>query len=128
MANNKNKKYDLEERTAKFGEEIIELCKSIPKTIITESIIKQLIRSATSVGANYCEADCAESRKDFEHKLAISKKEAKETKHWLRMLAKTDKKFQSEARELWKEANELQLIFITIINKSKANNLKDRIK
>jgi four helix bundle protein len=127
MANNKNKKYDLEERTAKFGEEIIELCKSIPKTIITESIIKQLIRSATSIGANYCEADCAESRKDFEHKLAISKKEAKETKHWLRMLVKTDKKFQSEARELWKEANELQLIFIVIINKSKANNLKNRI-
>lgn len=121
MPNEQNKKYDLEERTAKFGENVIMLCKEIPKTIITEQIIRQLIKSATSIGANYCEADCAESRKDFEHKLAISKKE---TKHWLRMLAKVDKKFQTKARKLWKESNELQLIFIAIINKSKANGVK----
>lgn len=77
-----NKKiYDLEERTAKFGEVIIVFCRKVPKDEITKPLITQLIKSGTFVGANYCEADCAESRKDFEHKLSISKKEAKESKH-----------------------------------------------
>ncbi len=69
------------------------------------------------------ETDCAESRKDFEHKLGISKKEAKESKHWLRMIAKASavREIENEARLLWKESNELQRIFISIINKSKAN-------
>ncbi len=115
------KKYDLEERTAKFGEDIIDFSKKVPKDIITMPLIGQLIRAGTSVGSNYCEADCAESRKDFEHKLGISKKESKESKHWLRMITKAIPDSGSEARILWKEANELQLIFISIINKSKAN-------
>lgn len=118
------KVYDLEERTAKFGEEIIEFSKKIPKTVITTSIISQLVRSGTSVGANYCEADCAESRKDFEHKLGICKKEAKETKHWLRMIAKANNESRQDAKILWKESNELQLIFISIINKSRLNGIK----
>lgn len=118
------KVYDLEERTAKFGENIIELSKVIPKNTITLPIINQLIKSGTSVGANYCEADCAESRKDFEHKLSICKKEAKETKHWLRMLAKANPEIKDKAKVLWKESNELQLIFIAIINKSKTNKIK----
>ena len=89
MTNGKKPKiYDLEERTAKFGEDIIEFCKKIPKTVINIPIISQLVRAGTSVGSNYCEADCAESRKDFEHKLGICKKESKESKHWLRMVAK----------------------------------------
>lgn len=116
-----NKKYDLEERTAKFGEDIIEFAKKISKNVITVPIIGQLIKSGTSVGSNYCEADCAESRKDFEHKLGISKKEAKETKHHLRMIAKAEPEIKDEARKLWQEANELQLIFISIINKSRMN-------
>jgi four helix bundle protein len=82
---------------------------------------RSVIRSGTSVGANYCEADCAESRKDFEHKLGICKKEAKETKHWLRMMSKAEPSFIKDAKILWKEANELQLIFISIIKKSKIN-------
>ncbi|HAI74133.1 TPA: four helix bundle protein [Candidatus Moranbacteria bacterium] len=125
MTNDK-KIYDLEERTAKFGEGIIEFCKKSPKTVITTPIISQLVRSGTSVGANYCEADCAESRKDFEHKLGISKKEAKESKHWLRMIAKAVAELREEAKILWKEANELQLIFISIINKSRANSIKKK--
>lgn len=76
-----NKKFDLEERTGKFGENIIEFAKKIPKNPITLPLITQLIKAGTSVGANYCEADCAESKKDFEHKLGICKKESKETKH-----------------------------------------------
>jgi four helix bundle protein len=120
---NTQKIYDLEERTAKFGENIIDFCKKVPKNIITIPLIGQLMKSGTSVGSNYCEADCAESRKDFEHKLGICKKEAKETKHWLRMIAKAEKELSTEAKILWKESNELQLIFIAIINKSKANGI-----
>lgn len=114
--------YNLEERTAKFGENIIEFAKKIPKNIITNSIIDQLVRSGTSVGANYCEADCAETKKDFEHKMGISKKESKESKHWLRMSAKAAPEIKDEARRLWKEANELNLIFISIVKKSKSNS------
>lgn len=122
---NTQKIYDLEERTARFGENIIDFCKKIPKNIITIPLVGQLIRSGTSIGSNYCEADCAESRKDFEHKLGICKKESKETKHWLRMIAKAENQLSTEAKILWKESNELQLIFISIINKSKANgNIK----
>lgn len=116
-----NKKYDLEERTAKFGEDIIEFAKKTPKNVITIPLIGQIVNSGTSVGSNYCEADCAESRKDFEHKLGICKKEAKETKHHLRMIAKAVPELKSEARKLWQEANELQLIFISIVKKSRAN-------
>lgn len=122
MSNDKKKKiYDLEERTAKFGEDIIEFAKKVPKNVITIPLIDQLIRAGTSVGGNYCEADCAESRKDFEHKLGICKKEAKESKHWLRMIAKAVSELKDEAKRLWKEANELQLIFISIIKKSRLN-------
>lgn len=114
-------KYDLEERTAKFGECTIEFAKKINKNPITIVLIKQLTRSGTSIGANYCEADCAESRKDFEHKLGICKKESKETKHWLRMMIKASPKTEAEAKKLWQEAHELQLIFISIIKKSRSN-------
>lgn len=117
----KDRIYDLEERTAKFGEDIIEFAKKNPKNVITIPLIEQLIKAGTSVGSNYCEADCAESRKDFEHKLGISKKEAKESKHWLRMIAKATPELKDEARKLWKESNELQRIFISIIKKSKSN-------
>lgn len=88
---------------------------------MTIPIIKQLIRSGTSIGANYFEADCAESRKDFIHKLSICKKEAKETKYWLRMIARANPEINHKAKILWKEAHELQLIFISIINKTKAS-------
>lgn len=109
------KKYDLEERTAKFGEEIIDFVKSLDLAYHLKSICSQLVRSSTSVGANYCEADCAESRKDFRHKISLCKKEAKESKHWLRMLAKACPQSKIHAQKLWREANELQLIFITIV-------------
>lgn len=113
--------YDLEERTAKFGIEVINLAKSVPQNSITSPIVNQLIRSATSVGANYCEADDAESAKDFIHKLGICKKEAHETKHWLRMLAIAHPAGKELSRKLWQEAKELHLIFNSIINKTKSN-------
>ena len=92
--------YDLEERTARFGEEIIEFCQKMPKNMITMPLINQLIRSGTSIGSNYCEADCAESKKDFEHKLGICKKEAKESKHWLRMMLKAVPELAERANQL----------------------------
>ena len=120
MSNAKKTKYDLEERTAKFGENIIQFAKNIPDSTITKPLISQLIRAGTSVGSNYCEADCAESRKDFEHKLGICKKESRETKHWLRMIVMAAAQLKDGARPLWQEANELNLIFATIVKKSKA--------
>ena len=120
MSNNKMpKKYDLEERTAKFGEEIIVLCKKLPRNDITYRIIPQLVGAGTGVGSNYCEADCAESNKDFVHKMAIANKEAKESKHFLRMVSMACPEYSSEARILWKEGHELNLIFTTIIKKAK---------
>lgn len=114
-----NVKFDLEERTAKFGESVIDFTKKVPVNEITRPIISQLVRAGTSVGANYNEADCAESKKDFEHKMSLSKKEAKEAKHWLRMIARAVPTLKDEAKKLWQEANELNLIFSAIINKSK---------
>lgn len=113
----KNKKYDLEERTAKFGEAIIEFAKSLPQNIINNELIPQLVDSGTSIGANYMEADGAESKKDFRHKISICKKESKETKHWLRMIAKANPSRKRESRKLWQEAQELTLIFSSIIKK-----------
>ena len=114
-----NKKFDLEERTAKFGESIIILCKKIPKDEITRPLITQLVKATTSVGANYCEADDAESKKDFKHKIGICKKEARESKHFLRMFAKACPELTDEIRILWQEARELHLIFNTIYKKVK---------
>jgi four helix bundle protein len=110
----KKKKYDLEERCAKFGEDIIKFAKKIPVNPVTQRIISQLVGSGTSTGANYCEADDAESNKDFKHKIGISKKEARETKHWLRMIAVAVPELKEEARILWQEAKELHLIFNAI--------------
>jgi four helix bundle protein len=117
-------KYDLEERTAKFGENIISLCKKVPRSPINDPLILQLVKAGTSVGANYCEADCAETRKDFEHKLGICKKESKESKYFLRMLVQAVPKLTEEARIYWKEANELNLIFTAIVKKSRLNDTK----
>ena len=73
MNSEKMENWDLEERTAKFGEDIIRFCKKIPKNPITVPLINQLVRAGTSVGANYAEADDAESKKDFKHKIGIVK-------------------------------------------------------
>ncbi len=112
----KSKKiYDLEERTALFGENIILFCKSIKQDNINRSLLNQIVRSGTSIGVNYCEADGAESGKDFRHKIAICKKETKETKHWLRMTTKTNPEKTKECRILWQEVQELTLIFSSIL-------------
>ena len=108
-------KYDLEERTAQFGEEVIDLLKKLPKNAINKRLIEQCVGSAGSIGANYCEANESESKRDFIHKVSICKKETKETKHWLRLLARANPKFKKELRKLWQEAQELLLIFSKIL-------------
>ncbi len=113
--------FDLEERTAVFGEDIIKLCKKVPRGPLTNRLIDQLVGCGTSVGANYCEADDAESGKDFRHKIGICKKETREAKHFSRMLAIAVPELTAEARRLWQEAKELNLIF----NKIYRNVRKD---
>ena len=110
--------FDLEERTAKFGEAAVRFAKGVRSTVVTNPIIAQLVRSATSIGANYCEANDSESKKDFRHKIALCRKESRETKHWLRMLVAAVPELAPEARKLWVEAKELNLIFSSIIRQA----------
>ena len=110
--------YDLEERTAVFGESIIEFCRGVGQDIITKPIINQLVRSGTSIGANYMKANGASSKKDFRNKVFICKKESQESKHWLRMLASALPEMAAEFRKLWQEAQEFTLIFQKIAKSS----------
>ena len=109
-------RYDLEERTARFGERIIDFVKTLKEGSVNSPLIKQIVRSSTSIGANYCEANNSSSKKDFRNKIFICKKEASETKHWLRMIAKANQAKKDECKLLWKEANELTMIFSKIVS------------
>ena len=106
--------YDLEERTARFGEAIIDFAKTIPQNPVTNRIITQLVGAGTSVGANYVEADDAVSKKDCLKSIGTCRKEARETKHFLRMSACAVPELKPQARKLWMEASELHLIFSRI--------------
>ena len=110
--------FDLEERTAQFGEAVIHFARAIAKNPVTTPLISQLVRAGTSVGANYCEADDAVSKKDFKNKIGTCRKEARETKLWLRMIAAAEPGLKTQARKLWQEAKELHLIFAAIWRKS----------
>src|SRR3989344_3374343 len=105
MTQNSNK-YDLEERTAKFGETVIKFCRTLKQDAISRPIISQLVRSATSVGANYMEANGASSKRDFTNKIFLCKKESQETKHWLRMLTTCFPEEKEQIQQLWREAQE----------------------
>src|SRR3989344_4382364 len=111
---NQNPKYDLEERTASFGENTIKFCRKIPRSPINDPLINQLVKCGTSVGANYSEANDAESKVDFRHKIGICKKESREAKHFIRMVVVAVPDLSDEARILWQEAKELNLIFNSI--------------
>jgi four helix bundle protein len=124
-SDNEKHPFDLEERTARFGETIIKFAKSLPRGPGNDRIIGQLVGAGTSVGANYCEADEAVSKKEFTHKIGTCRKEAKETKFFLRMAASAEPNLQDEARLLWKEANELHLIFCTIFKKCRKDTGPD---
>ncbi|MDD4333100.1 MAG: four helix bundle protein [Patescibacteria group bacterium] len=106
--------YNLEERTARFSEEIIAFSRLLRKDLINNPLISQLIRSATSIGANYMEANGASSKKDFKNKIYICKKESRETKYWIQLIAKNNPEVVEKCRILWQEAQELTLIFSKI--------------
>lgn len=103
-------RYDLLERTARFGEAVIRFVKKVPRGAENNRLIDQLVGAATSIGANYCEADDAVSGKDFKNKIGICRKESKETMFFLRMIAASEESLKDEARTLWREAKELNLI------------------
>jgi len=105
------REFDLEERTGRFGEAVICFAKRIPINLVTTPLIPQLVRSAVSVGANYLEADDADSKKDFRYRIGVARREARETKHHLRMVVAAEPQLREDARALWQEAKELNLIF-----------------
>ena len=103
--------YDLEDRTKLFSKEIIRYLRQLKQDNLNRSLISQLIRSATSVGANYCEANAASSKKDFRNKIYLCRKEIQETKYWIEMIAEASPGNRRPLRQLWQEAHELTLIF-----------------
>jgi four helix bundle protein len=109
--------FDLEERTALFGENIVKFSKRIPRDPTNNRLIDQLVGCATSVGANYCEANEGVSKKDFRNSIARCKKEVKETKLFLRLIAASEPSLADQARVLYREATELQRILATMYRK-----------
>jgi four helix bundle protein len=115
-----SKQYDLEERTYQFAKKVALFCKKLPRTISNIEYVKQVIRASGSVGANYIEANEAFSKKDFKMRIKVSRKEAKESIYWLRLIIETnEQKFEQEGRVLLGEATELKKIFSSIVEKSK---------
>ena len=120
MAKTQNpKKYDLEDRTFKFAKEVIKFSKLIPQNIPNIEIIKQVVRSSGSVGANYIEANESLGRKDFVMRIKICRKESKETIYWLRLLETKNNEDEDKRQSLVQEANELMKIFGAIYEKTK---------
>ncbi|MBU1289717.1 four helix bundle protein [Patescibacteria group bacterium] len=118
-------KYDLEDRTKNFSKNIIILLREIRKDEINRNLISQLIRSATSIGANYCEANNASSNKDFKNKIFICRKEIQETKYWIEIMAQSNPEEKDKLRKLWLEAHEFALIFNKISSTMKQNQKAD---
>jgi len=123
MTNNKTQnskhKFDLEDRTLKFGKRIIRLCRALPRDAVNRRLSDQLLRAGTSVGANYREANETETKRDFRHKIGISRKEAKETNYWLKLVIEANPQFEGEIQPLLGESIELVKIFASIVEKSR---------
>src|SRR5437016_5949915 len=109
--------FDLEERTAKFGEAIVRFSKKIPRDPTNNRLTDQLVGCGSSVGANYREANESFSKKDFWFSISRCVKEAKETKYFLRLIAASEAPLVEEARELYREGHELHMIFASIFRK-----------
>jgi four helix bundle protein len=115
----KPKQYDLEERTLRFAKDVIEFVGILPKTIANIEIMKQIIRSSGSVGANYIEANEALSKKDFTIRVKVCRKEAKESRYWLRLIKVKGEDAEKRRQSLISEATELMKIFGSIVEKVK---------
>lgn len=112
-----SKHYDLEDRTLKFAKSIIILCKKLPRDAVNFNLINQIIRSASSIGANYREGNDALGNKDFAFRIRISRKEAKETIFWLELITEANPELKSEIDILKQECTELKNILSSIIQK-----------
>ena len=113
----KEKNYDLENRTLVFSKELTKILRSCARGVVDDVVIRQLARSGTSIGANYCEANGAVSPADFKHKISLCKKEAKETVYWISILKSFE--LDVDLDHLENEANQLAAIFTTIFSKIK---------
>jgi len=116
------KRYDLEDRTLEFSKRIIRLAKALPKNSINFELTKQAVRSGASVGANYREANETETKKDFQFRLRISRKEAKETVYWLNLIIEANPEITERIKPLLQENQELLKIFAAILEKIKKKN------
>ena len=117
--NEKNYKYDLEERTKNFALEIINFIKNVPYTGYNKILVNQLLKAGTSIGANYREANRAESKNDFIHKIGIVLKESSETQYWLELFIESNIGDKVKTTYLHQEATELLAIFTTISKNSR---------
>jgi four helix bundle protein len=113
------KRYDLEERTLNFAKQVIKFVRKQPQNIANREIIKQLIRSACSVGANYIEANDKLGGKDFLMRIRICRKEARESKYWLTLIEVGSIEYEKDRGALIKESTELTKIFASILLKAK---------
>ncbi len=118
MSHNENsKRYDLEERMFEFAKASRAFVKQLPRTISNIEDVKQFIRASGSIGANYIEANEAIGKKDFVMKIKICRREAKESRYWLRLID-TDGRLEGDQARLLDEADELMKIFGAIVRKS----------
>ena len=113
-----NKRYDLEERTLKFAKEVIQLSKRLPNNTVNFKLVDQIIRSSASIGANYREANDGLGKKDFQNRLRIARKEAKETSYWLELVKEANPEIGKMTTSLSQECIELRNILSAIIAKS----------
>ena len=110
---------DLEDRTLEFAHGVIRLCKKLEKNAVNFRLAGQLIDASTSVGANYIEAREAVSKKDYHHRVRISRKECKESTYWLLLLKGENPEFLKEFDSFIKESRELRNILSAMIDKTK---------
>ncbi|HUG92891.1 MAG TPA: four helix bundle protein [Planctomycetaceae bacterium] len=117
--------FDLGERTERFADDVIRFARTVPLDVVTVPLVGQLVKAGTSVGANYCEADEAGSKKEFRYRISVCRRESRESKYWLRKVAVALQTLPrdldaviAQARVLWKEADELNRIFATIHRRS----------
>jgi len=108
--------FDFEERTLEFGKRVVRLCRALPKDAVNDRLIRQVVGSADSVGANYREANDALSRKDTINRMRIARKEAKETKMHLELIFEANPKFRKRMVNLIAEAEEIKLIISKMIS------------
>jgi len=114
-----SKQYDLEERTLRFAQRVREFVKKLPKTLANIEDSRQLVNASGSVGANYIEANEALSKKDFVMRIKICRKEAKESRYWLKLIdTGSVSRIEKERDELIQEPTELMNIFGSILRKS----------